>query len=114
MAEIRGQIKEYNTKFGDDRSIKRVIEELPFVLTHTVDYIFSARFMLELFKSAVFLKGALIVMGYLMLPQSVNLLSTTRLGVMGYLDDVLLIILVAVTVVGRIGVRFMERQEQRS
>lgn len=112
VAEVRQHIREYNQKFGDDRSIKRVIRELPFVLTHTVDYIFSPGFMVRMIRSAVFLKGALIVAGYLLfLPERFNLLSTRNIGLLGYLDDALLVTLTLVWVVGRIGLRFMEARE---
>lgn len=102
------QIRDYNSKFGDDRSIKRTIIELPFVLARVVDYIFSFRFLIYFIKNTLFLKLAIAMIIYFMLP--VDIMPTSAFGVVGYIDNVVVLIAVGLFAVGKIGLSFMRER----
>ena len=101
IEEIRMQIREYNSKFGDDRSIKRTIIELPFVLTRIVDHVFSFKFVLYFLKNFAFLKIALALILYFMLP--VDIVPAAALGLVGYLDDLAIAAAVALYTLFAVG-----------
>lgn len=101
-------IRDYNSKFGDDRSIKRTIIELPFVLARIVDYIFSFKFLLYFIKSTLFLKFAIFAIVYFMLP--VDIMPTSSFGLFGYIDNVAVLIAVGLFAVGKIGLSFIRER----
>lgn len=103
------QIRDYNSKFGDDRSIKRTIVELPFVLTRIVDHIFSFKFLLYFIKNTVFLKVVLATIFYFMLP--FDFVPSSYFGFFGYIDNVAVIIAVGLFAVGKVGLSFLRQSE---
>jgi uncharacterized membrane protein YkvA (DUF1232 family) len=109
VEEIRMLIRDYNSKYGDDRSVKRTIVELPFVLAKVVDHIFSFKFLLYFIKTAVFFKMALVAIIYFMLP--VDVMPTSYLGVIGVIDNVAVVVAVGLFAVGKAGLAFARQSE---
>ena len=101
------QIRDYNSKFGDDRSIKRTIIELPFVLTRIVDHIFSFKFLLYFIKNTIFLKVVLAAIVYFMLP--LDFFPSSYFGLFGYIDNLAVIIAVGLFAIGRVGLSFLRQ-----
>jgi RING finger protein 170 len=102
------QIREYNSKFGDDRSIKRSIVELPFVLARVVDYIFSFRFLLYFIKNTFFLKFAIGAIFYIMIP--VDFMPASVFGLLGYIDNAVVLLAAGLYAVGKIGLEFIRQR----
>ena len=104
IQEIRLHLTEYNRKFGDDRSMKRKIKELPFVLVRVVNFIFSQQFLVFFFSSAIFLKAISAVIIYNILP--VDLMPTALLGSAGYIDNTMVAIGVLAFAIGQAGLQY--------
>jgi uncharacterized membrane protein YkvA (DUF1232 family) len=109
IAEIRHHLTEYNRKFGDDRSIKRTIKELPFVLVRIMNYLFSNQFLLFFFSSAIFLKAVVAIVVYQLLPY--DIMPSALLGSVGYVDNTLVIVVVLAFALGQAGLQFYVNHE---
>lgn len=102
-------MREYNKKFGDDRSIKRTIKELPFVIQTIMNYLFSKEFLLFFVGNAIFLKALAVIFFYEILPY--DILPAKLLGSsVGCIDDTLVILLVLGFAVGKVGLQFYRNQ----
>jgi len=78
------------------------------VLTHTVDYIFSLDFILFLLTNLFFIGGLVAVITYFMLPT--DLLSASEYGILGYVDNVLVAVIVGVVVIGKAGLVYLSKR----
>lgn len=78
------------------------------MLTHTVDYIFSLDFILFLLTNLFFIGGLVAVITYFMLPT--DLLSASEYGILGYVDNVLVAVIVGVVVIGKAGLVYLSKR----
>lgn len=79
------------------------------MLTKIVDYIFSFKFLLFFIKNAIFLKGALFVIIYFMLPY--DIMPTATFGVAGYIDNAAVLAAVGLFTIGKISLDFLKSNE---
>lgn len=79
------------------------------MLTNTIDFIFSIKFLLFLLTNAFFIKCAIGVFIYFTIPYS--LLTTSSFGVVGYLDDALIAVVVMAFAVGKIGLNYFANRQ---
>jgi uncharacterized membrane protein YkvA (DUF1232 family) len=106
---IRRELAEYNRRFGDDRSMKRRIVELPFMLVRVMNFVFSPDFILFFFSSAAFLKAFAAIVVYFILPY--DLMPASLLGSVGYVDNTLVFLLVLGLAIGQAGLQYYISRE---
>jgi uncharacterized membrane protein YkvA (DUF1232 family) len=70
-----------------------------------MDFIFSPSFLLFFIKNTIFLKGALVVILYFMLPY--DIIPASLFGTIGYVDNAAVFIAVGLFAVGKIGLIYL-------
>ncbi len=84
------RIKEYNRIFDDNRSVIRMIKEFPYVLKKIWKKFFQIRFLAYFLRTVQITRWIFIIVVYLLMP--FDLIPEKMLGVIGYVDDILLIL----------------------
>lgn len=80
------------------------MKELPFVLIRIVNYLFSTQFLLFFFSSAIFVKAIIAIVIYHILPY--DIMPSSLLGSVGYVDNTLVIVLLLAFAIGQAGLKF--------
>jgi RING finger protein 170 len=107
-AGIEQQLRDYNIRFDDNRSIMRSIIELPYVLERIKRFVCSAEFIVFFLRSVHLLRMFLIVIVYILMP--FDLIPEHLVGVIGYIDDILLGIIIILFFIAIAAVQFMRNR----
>lgn len=107
--EIEQKMRDYNIRFDDNRSIVRTIIELPYVLQRLGRFIMSGQFLLYFLRSFHIIRLVVIVVVYLLMP--LDILPESVLGIVGYLDDILLAIFFLVFFISIAALQFMRNRQ---
>lgn len=102
-------MREYNVRFDDNRTIIRTILELPYVLQRLARFIFSWQFVLYFLRSFHIIRLVVICVVYLLMP--LDLLPESVMGIVGYLDDILLSIFFLVLFISIAAIQFMRPRQ---
>lgn len=102
-------MREYNVRFDDNRTIIRTILELPYVLQRLARFIFSWQFVLYFLRSFHIIRLVVICVVYLLMP--LDLLPESVMGIVGYLDDILLSIFFFVLFISIAAIQFMRPRQ---
>ena len=97
-------------RFDDNRSILRRIIELPYVLLNMRRYIFSTQFLVYFLRSVQIVRMLFIIIVYLLLP--FDLIPENVVGIIGYIDDFLIAILILGLFVAFIAAEFMRNRNR--
>jgi uncharacterized membrane protein YkvA (DUF1232 family) len=77
------------------------------VVARVVDHCFSFSFLLFFLRNTLFLKVAVAVIIYYMLP--VDVLPAESLGLLGYVDNVAVLVTAGLFAIGKVGLDFLRR-----
>lgn len=102
-------MREYNIRFDDNRSIIRTIIELPYVLQRLGRFMMSGQFIIYFLRSIHIIRLVIVVVAYLLNP--FDLLPENVLGIIGYLDDILLAIFFLVLFISIAALQYMRNRQ---
>ena len=69
-----------------------------------MNFIFSKEFLLFFFSSAIFIKAIILIIVYEILPY--DIMPTSLLGSVGYVDNVAIIVVVLAFAIGQAGLKY--------
>ena len=105
--QIAEKVRAYNLTYDDNRPLMRRILEFPYILRRLLRYIMSGQFLIFFLRNIYFIRLVFGAIFYLILP--IDLLPEGVVGFIGYIDDLLLIVLFASYIVSVVGVQYIRQ-----
>lgn len=105
---ISNKIKNYNLMFDDNRPLLRKILEFPYIMKRLLSYIFSMRFLVFFLRNIYFIRLIFILGFYVISP--LDILPESVMGVIGFIDDLLIILIVTSYVVTMVALQYYRAQ----
>ena len=91
-AVIEQRLRDYNRIFDDNRPLYRRIIELPYTFKRVWRSFFSLQFLVFFLRTLQITRWLLVIIVYVLMP--FDLIPERFLGIIGYIDDLLFILLV--------------------
>ncbi|GFO03188.1 E3 ubiquitin-protein ligase rnf170 [Plakobranchus ocellatus] len=92
--EVINKINQYNRRFsGEPRTIQEYLQDLPTLLRHAFHEFFSVGGLMWMFRFRI---GILVLAAFLYLISPLDILPEAVFGIIGFLDDIFIILLLAI------------------
>ncbi|GFR99350.1 E3 ubiquitin-protein ligase RNF170 [Elysia marginata] len=92
--EVINKINQYNRRFsGEPRTLQEYLQDLPTLLRHAFHEFFSVGGLMWMFRFRI---GILVLAAFLYLISPLDILPEAVFGIIGFLDDIFVILLLAI------------------